>query len=451
MIWASGVLLAVSFPLWWILTGYFQQPATQNLSFTPADGWCEPATQGIGIHCFGDFQLPRILIDAPSVWADPNNIAVGYTPAGLIPHAAAKGLENAGLGVRGSLIAFLVAMAIAMAIPALLTALRGAKSARGPLPLLFFFAAAAPVLIAFDRGNSVGFAVPFLLAFAIFAGRNPRWVAPAAIIAAAAVRPQFVLLAVALIAFKRARDAVAAAVGAALVIGLSFVAWPGDRIENIRAWWADLGAYSGSRGPDEPVINLSAARAVYVLGENLSSGPAFVGSAGRGIQEFAVQNPGLPGIGLLLACIAAFFVRRGSIPRPIPIVIGLALPALVPGLSFGYYLIFAVVVAVIICGPATPGHARQGAPVGALAALSKGRVMHGAWAWLLVITTGLSLAPLVTRSLGVSYTPVLNQAGLLWMLVCLFPLAWGAASWVIKQANAPPGPATKPRSHRSTG
>lgn len=438
MIWSATALLAVAFPMWWVLVGYFRQAPTENLSFLSADGWCSPNSEGIGQHCFGDFQLPRLLLDAPSVWDDPGGkIAVGYTPTGLIPHVAAKGLEVAGLGIRGSLIAFLVAMGVAMLLPAVLTALKGSPGTRGPLPLLLFFAAAMPVLIAFDRGNSAGFAIPFLTLFAIFAGRDPSWVAPASVMAAAAVRPQFVLLAIGLLALRRVKAALAAVAGTIAILVAGFLAWPGSTSANLHAWWADITAYGGTVGPERQVTNLSASRAVYLTGDALTTIPGPLRSIGGALMDFAQANAGLIGPALAAACAVAFFLRRGSIPRSIAVVTALALPALVPGLSFSYYLGFAVAVAVAICGPADPMDLRRRnrAQSGLLCDLTNSRVAHRLWGWLVIATCSLSLAPLVFRSAQVGYTPTQAWLAPLWLAVCVAPLAWGATLWIVRQSR----------------
>jgi len=437
MVWTSTILLAISIPLWWVIVGYFQQAPTNSLSFSAMDGWCDPATQGVGVHCFGDFQVPRNLIETETLWTDPV-ISVGYTPVGLLPNVAARGLEAAGLGLRGSLIVFLVVMCLAMAIPALLTAIKGAPGARGPLPVLLFFAAAVPVLITFDRGNTVGFALPFLLLFVIYLARDPRWVAPVAAIAATAVKPQFILIVLALVAMRRMRDAALAAVGAVALIAVSFLAWPGSPIDNIRNWWGDVTTYGRTSGPDREVTNLSAVRAVWVLGDLLDGAPAFIGSLGRGIKDFAIQHPGVPGAVLLLVCVVGFVLRRGSIPRSIAVVIALALPALVPGVSYGYYLLFAVVVAVAICGPVEPSDLARGARAagGLFADLAPGRAVHRAWAWLVVVAAGLSIAPIIVRSPDIAYTPILGSVALLWLAACLAPFAWGAYGWLARHVRA---------------
>ena len=437
MLWLSTSLLVVAFPLWWALVGFFRRVPTENISYAVKDGWCAAGTEGIGAHCFGDFQLPRVLLNLPTFW-DTGELKVAYSPTSLIPHVAAKGLEGIGLGVRGSLLVFLVVMGIAMAIPALLTAIKGAPGARGPLPVLLFFAAAAPVLVALDRGNSAGFAVPFILLFAFYAGRDPRWVAPMAVVAAAAVRPQFILLAVALLAFRRTKDALAAVGGAVALTGLSFLVWPGNPAHNVQAWWTNLTGYSASTGPVRDINNVSAGRAVDVLGRIAEQGPSYVGSVGRAMENFALAHPTIPGAALLIACIAGFVLRRGSIPRPIVIVIAVALPALVPGLSFNYYLTFAVVVAALICGPSSPADLQRGerASVGLLEGLSPTRAANRYWAWLLLVTTAFTLAPLVIGPSRVGYTPIMGSVGLLWSVVCIAPLAWGAGHLTVRYVSA---------------
>ena len=79
------ILVGISFLAILVLGSYFDQPITQALSYEVDDLNCDTAVQGIGRHCFSDYQLPNIYLDEPNLWEE-----MQYSPTALIPHILAN-------------------------------------------------------------------------------------------------------------------------------------------------------------------------------------------------------------------------------------------------------------------------------------------------------------------------------------------------------------------------
>lgn len=419
----SIALAALSIVGAWITDNYWQEPSGATYSFPVSDGWCDPPTQGIGLHCFGDFQLPLVFLDEPaSVWERSGSIGapISVTPTGMLPHVASKALIDSGLGPKITLWLFLIVLALALLTPALVAIWQSRRGLGWLIPILILGVATQPVWNALDRGTTVGFTVPLLLVFALTADRDPPWLAPAAVILATSVRPQFILLALAFIAFGRWRafvSTIAAAVGVQLI---SFIVWPGNFTETTQAWFRNLSGYStyGGLGPTEGSANVSLAQAVALAGRALGALPGWLGSAGSSLTEWAGAHASIPGIVLVVLVIVCFILARNQLPRVVALTIALALPALVPGTVFSYYLTFVLVVGALILGP--QALRRESGLWRFEATGGLDRLMSPAWIWwrwLLVAITAITLFPLPFRFLGGLNSGVMYLGGVTWSLV----------------------------------
>ena len=105
-----GLVLAV--PLMWV-SAYFGVRPDESLSFWANDGWCDVVTQGVGVHCFGDYRVPvaAALSDAPWSGADA---PIPYPAIGMVPYAIAGLLQKTSLGSDGALAMYLFAMCLMM-------------------------------------------------------------------------------------------------------------------------------------------------------------------------------------------------------------------------------------------------------------------------------------------------------------------------------------------------
>jgi hypothetical protein len=126
-----------------------------------SDGWCDSKTQGIGLHCFGDYYYPLNFTESSNPW--DIEAAPAYPAASLIIFSAFNELSivfnNASLG----LYMFLLSSPLFM----LLIFTQSYRKFRFPflyVVVLFAFVIASwPFLFAFDRGNSILLALPLTI------------------------------------------------------------------------------------------------------------------------------------------------------------------------------------------------------------------------------------------------------------------------------------------------
>jgi hypothetical protein len=263
-----------------------------------------------------------------------------------------------------------------------------------------------------DRGNAVGFAVPLLMVFALFVNRSPLWVAPVAVVLAAGVRPQFAALALGFLAFGRYWSFLWSMLGVVVTNVLAFAFWPGGWGSNLRAWFENATAYqSSSPLTNNFPPNLSSAHALTVPARWLERLPDPVAGIGRSITDSILAQPAWPGIVLAVASIAVFFIARSTIPRLVVVVTVLALPTLVPSVSYGYYSLFALVIAALIIT------GRDGFDV-----VPDGDRGFRAYQWGVLVTVGFTLIPLPFTLAAGESSAILQNIGLLWSLVVIFGL-----------------------------
>jgi hypothetical protein len=409
-------LLIVIVPSVWVLNGYYNQPITFTYSFYAQDGWCDEGTEGVGVHCFGDFRFPLLLSQQESVWRNEYTNPHSYTGLGMIPYAIA----DAALSITGAprvvLAGWLAVLAACLLVPALWVGARASPGDRNLssflLPIALIGVATQPFLMTMDRGNTVGYAVPWLLLFVLFLNRSPMWVAPLAVIGAAAVRPQFALIAIAFLAFAHYRRFMMSVVGVLITNVLAFALWPGGFITNITAWLDNAANYQrDSPVADNFPTNLSVAHAVTIPSRVLERLPGPLAEIGRALTDSIETQPAWPGALLLLVTLTTFVFLRRRLPDMIVIPIALALPALVPAVSYGYYTVFVLVVAALIWGPT-----KLLEPTGPTTALSTG------YRWAVLTATAFTLMPLPFVFAEGEHSAVMQNIGLLWSVVVVLGL-----------------------------
>ena len=112
-------------------------------------------------------------------------------------------------------------------------AARGARGLERVVVFVALGAAAIPAWAVIDRGNSAGFVVPIALVFLV-ALRRRRWgLVTIMVVLAALVKPQFAVLAVALLAARQWRWGGLALAGVAISNLAAYLLWPRDFPETI--------------------------------------------------------------------------------------------------------------------------------------------------------------------------------------------------------------------------
>ena len=390
-----------------VLGSYYDQPITQALSYEVDDLNCDTLTQGFGRHCFSDYQIPNIYLDEPNLWEE-----MQYSPTALIPHIVANESSKL-IGERAALLTYLFILASAVMVPSIVVVRKTWLHTRSVLPLLLIGVATIPFVFTIDRGNSVGFVVPLLMIVAFRLREKADWTVTVAIIGAAAIRPQFALLAIGLIAFGQFKQVSIAAVGSVLINVAPFLLIRGDRTENISNWLGNVFDYQNysSFGEIYPV-KLSLVQALYNVFD-------FTNNPNN--ADFVVQQMTFVSLVALLVICTTVFVYRKRMSRPHAVVISLIAPTLLTSSSFGYYSVFVLVIAARIF------------------LFDDFDKQSNLWMWILVGSTALSLAPLpLVFEIGRN-SIVLEQFGLIWTIVLittLFQLRKRADTETTNERNA---------------
>ena len=431
--WASRLLTwilalwVVAIPIGWVSWAYLQVPVNEVISAAADDGHCTPATDGVGVHCFGDYFYPAKLAASDPTWVYPTPYPHAYTASGMLPHVIADNLGNLVGSERVGLLAYLLPIVVALLVPALLLAVR----LRAPLGLVMVVVlgvASQPFVLALDRGNSAALAVPLLLWLG-WATITRHWAQVAtAIVLASLLRPQFILLALILLALRQWRPLLLTAVAAAVFNALAFALWPGGFTANVTGWAQNLLSYSGTIPLERNnPTNLSAAHALTVLTRAGRVLPEPISSWLTGVQDLVTGMPWLPGFVLLLFAAVVLIIRGRWMSMSSLLTVVILLTVLVPSLSFGYYLAVVLPIAAwLLVDPAqwfTQGRAQLRGLLDVEGSLAQG--WRGLPSWLLVAAVALSLVPLPIAIAGGENGVIAQNLGLLWtavVLVLLLPL-----------------------------
>lgn len=447
--WAARMLLLltaaliVALPALWVSSQYLGSEVAGSLSYVVRDGWCEAGVfPGLGAHCFGDytgqvltarhdFGLPDFDPTTHPYLSDPS-LAYNslYPPVGQLPQVIAALMLSAGVGSGSTFYLYISLLLLAASAPALWLAWCWRRSAFALLPLVGLGVAALPVIAVVDRGNSAGFAIPFVLGFALFAGKNPPWVAPAFLTGAALVRPQFILLMLALLALRRWKQSLAALGAFAVITVASFALTAGGLVAGLSAWWDNVTGFQGVAGIwIDSNASVSSAKGMVIFGNWLAQGPGAIGAFGAWLTTSAGMYPlgvvALLSVAFLLVALAA----GASLPRSVALIVPIILAGTASTVSPPYYLLFAAVIAAILIGSRVSGGSREG-----------GFDREGttgwagtSWRWIVLVAVTLSLAPLpwgggtADTGTGWVHSWVLRHIAVVWVAVVATALVWAFA------------------------
>lgn len=426
---ASAVSAAASY----LLIQCFSVDVLSSLLFIPQDcslNW----GMNIGRHCFGDYPM---IVDAgmrPDPWVyqillPSENQARGiqYPAAAMLPQllfgAPAKWLGVPPLGLVG----YLFTLTIAVLAPAIWAA-RGARGLERVVVFVALGAAAIPAWAVIDRGNSVGFEVPIALVFLVSLCRR-RWrIVAIMVVLAALVKPQFVGLAVALLAARQWRLGGLAIAGAGLSNLAAYLLWPQHFPETITHSIHNLFFASGSSSAGLVTSrNVSFGRALLLIPDIVKMSQ----TGGEIPDDFLAGPRSWIGYAILVLVVAAVLALGRRIS---PVMVGVVMLATVPlstPNAFYYYLVFVLPVAALVVrdpdGPpgtgifdrlATHGDRRRavGVCVSVAAALSIAQVAVPSQPVPVPIPAQLGASGVIGTALAVPTT-----AGLvpfLWLVAC---------------------------------
>ena len=412
--------IAVAIPIAWITAGYMELPVTEIVSFYVQDGMCSPGEEPFGRHCFSDFSIITELLAAPSFW---NTFHNSYLPSGWALPVIVYESADWVAGVQFATYVFLIIALVSAMTPALWVA-KGNWSGRGPIAILVIGLGAAPILTVLDRGNSLVLVIPAVLAFSIGLVSNDHKLLIAGAVVSTLLKPQMILLVFALIALRRFRDTLYIIMLSLAGIVMSFLVWPGDRLENFNLWLGNLLSYSDyGTGTSHYPTNLSATRSLLALFDLLGFS-SIVGDVNREhLANLLMRYSPVPGIVLLAIALTVVLLRRDNIEPFTALFLAISLIIIVPGTSWYYYLVLLVPVAALILKDPrkalTAGPTSRNAFQGVLdeGADVQPRVMRfRSWTILFVISFSFCLwiIPLPGTSLPGGFDGTLGLIQLLW-------------------------------------
>jgi hypothetical protein len=241
-----AVGLALCFVWWWIGTAYLDLPLSTYLSWKPLDAPSQvPPHFPSAIlheHYFGDFQESRW-------WG--LDILGGESPYGFLniypPFATWVMVPFALLPLTPAFVVYAVLSAAAILLPAWLL-LRGLRPSHRVIVVSLVGGASLPLLATLDRGNMQGITIG-LVGLSLFALQSSRIRWAAFLLALAiCIKPFVVVLVLVALARRRRRFATNTV---AVALTLTFVSWlalPGDRLQNLAA--IVLSQVEATGGPD---------------------------------------------------------------------------------------------------------------------------------------------------------------------------------------------------------
>jgi hypothetical protein len=357
------VLSLVSGATGFILTQYFAKDVVSSLLFIPQDCWSELHWgDEVGRHCFGDYSWEMTYAVQANPWAHlgpPTWLDNNYTAAAMLPHFIFGHLGQSLGAPRLGLLACLFALTVAVLIPALWAA-RGTRGHERIVVFMACGAVAIPAWTVIDRGNSIGFVVPIALTFLLALRRGQWGLVAVAVILAALVKPQFVLLGVVLLAARRWRLGAITVVGVVASNLLAYLLWPREfpqtivqSMHNVLGYGTVFTATSASAPVSR--YNVSFVKGLLLIPDYIKANH----TGGVLPGDFLSDTRWLIGYGIPAIVVIALLALGRRIP---PLMVGIVLlpiASLFPVVSFRYYLVFVLPVAAMVVrdpeGPAETG------------------------------------------------------------------------------------------------
>jgi hypothetical protein len=314
---------------WW--SSFFGVHFSEGISFLRKDGHCVSSVNGFGIHCFGDWISP-VTEAQNGVFFIANSAPVNLLYSSIAYIVGEQAVP------RSATIAYLFLLTVALSVPIIWVFF----SSKIPLYkcLIVCGPFTLPGLTILDRGNNFGFAIPFLLAFAIFFLQGNEDKAIFFLIVSSIFKPHLlVLLVVFLINRKIWYFVRGTCFGLTLHLAASLVYQP-NPLKAIQTHFNQLVSYGTYVPLDRlDVSNISIAKGFHTL-VSVGIGPKEWMSQ---IQKFPTQ------IGIIVLCVATFLIWKNHeyISKTEQLTILLPLSVMFPGVTFAPYLGFVLIVAAI--------------------------------------------------------------------------------------------------------
>jgi hypothetical protein len=319
--------LSIDVGTWWLVS-------------PPFDSWCDPSIgEGLGQHCFGDYSLTASVASESNPWDD--SIFGGrfnYPPGGILIFKLFSSFELL-IGIQNlGLFTYLALTILLLTLPALMLGKQTPLSQR--LLLAIGTLSTLPALLAIDRGNSVGIAVPLLFLFVYFYNKEQIPKSIFFLVLSSLVKPQFAIFLLLFIFLKQWKPFFISVVSMGVTQVISFLAWPSALPNSlIQAFRAVLG-YSNNFDHTNPDLY------------NISIGQGLIGIASH--FEIDLQNQIQEIVFIILALMSASIFLLSKILSPLTLLVFLGTAASFGvSLTWGYYALIPLIYLFVVVQPET--------------------------------------------------------------------------------------------------
>jgi hypothetical protein len=328
----------ISIFLWWVAGSYLGFDVFSSRMFFSADGECDPATQGIGVHCFSDYYVLVNVLESGS----PHS-GFGSTPypaAALVPFMFFRLLTDVTGILWLGLAAYLFTLATLISF-SVWVATKGQSFEKRVLIFSALVLLSPAVLATLDRGNSVGFLIPALvwLFSSIQNQKSSQTVMALALLSL--IKPHYGVVALAFILAGRVKvGSKALALGVTLNLLSFLVFWPREFPSNLLNWANNLFGYQEyatvtGLWPQ----NISFSQSIYLLFyiPNVASGGQL-----QTTLDFIEARQGLWGPLTLLFVIALVFTFRKNFSITQISILVVSAVSMTSAISYYYYIVVAI-------------------------------------------------------------------------------------------------------------
>ena len=251
-IYISCYLLAVS--VGFLFSSYSGYKLSAAISYVTNDGWCNPSTQGIGDHCFGDFYYPLLLSGRDYPWSGGSGSPNPY-PALALAIFKPFGVLSEQLGSRPALFIYLGCLIGTVLLTVSIILRQNRFQVSDFFLVLAATVASAPILTIIDRGNSAVLLLPIVYFWMMSVRKRNLNSIMIFTCLAAIIRPQFIFLALILLFLGEFKLFCKSLAYSSIAVFLSFLLFGVNPLTNFTNWILQIVRYQdyGSIGDPYPV------------------------------------------------------------------------------------------------------------------------------------------------------------------------------------------------------
>ena len=254
---------SISFVIHALLPSYLNYKTSEAISATVFDGpWCSPATQGLGVHCFGDFYYSIQFANLDNPWSGKAN---PYPPLGTAFFKPFTLLDQFFPNTRLALIIYLILCLICLFFPVYHAKKTQNLSLQSIAVVVSIIVTSTPILMGLDRGNLQLVIFPFLYLFChdVIISKNSTFIWGVVLVL---FKPQMILLGIIFVAHREWKNLRRWLLLNILASFFAFLIYPIHIKENVLSYFAQMVNYQNYTNAGSPnPANISIASTWFTL------------------------------------------------------------------------------------------------------------------------------------------------------------------------------------------